>query len=245
MWKRIGIGVLVVILLVAGAGLFVKEKVERQFEQFIRSEMERKAQEEVLAVEAAMKKESLKLEVAEEKVDVATEVIPNEVEVIIEAEVAEEEVLEVAVEEVIKEEPVQTESTTDPIDEVPEVIQNEVKEPSAVEEVVVTSEEPLYDSVEEPTVAIEENESSEVVKEELPFDLVLSDDYEADKQKAMALAFKRLTPEQISRLMSISSGGFTPEEKQEAKQMFYGNFSAEEQEWILVVYSKYYLNKES
>jgi len=65
-------------------------------------------------------------------------------------------------------------------------------------------------------------------------------DFERDKKIAMDLALSRLTAHQISRLIDISSGGFSPEEKKEAKEMFYSNFTAEEQEWILGIYTKYY-----
>lgn len=60
-----------------------------------------------------------------------------------------------------------------------------------------------------------------------------------DKAQAMALAVKRLSPEQIKRLMTISKGGFTAEEKAEALEMFYENFTKEEQEWILLKFEEY------
>jgi hypothetical protein len=60
-----------------------------------------------------------------------------------------------------------------------------------------------------------------------------------DKAQAMALAMKRLSPEQIRRLMTISKGGFTVEEKAEALKMFYENFTKEEQEWILLKFEEY------
>ncbi len=88
--------------------------------------------------------------------------------------------------------------------------------------------EAIEEEVEEP---VEETPSVEEVEEEVDW---------AEKAKAYDMAMSRLTSDQISRLYEMSNGGFTPEEKKEAKAMFYANFTAEEQEWILEMYRKYY-----
>ncbi len=83
-------------------------------------------------------------------------------------------------------------------------------------------------------------EISKVVKEKKE---EVKYDYGADKSEALKLAMSKLTALQISRLIEISSGGFTASEKQEAKDMFYSNFTSEEQNWILGVYQRYYSEK--
>ena len=83
-------------------------------------------------------------------------------------------------------------------------------------------------------------EISKVVKEKKE---EVKYDYGADKSEALKLAMSKLTALQISRLIEISSGGFTASERQEAKDMFYSNFTNEEQNWILGVYQRYYSEK--
>lgn len=100
-----------------------------------------------------------------------------------------------------------------------DVSKDEIHETSTLEESNKNSEEKTLD-----------DETIEAAKE---------DAKTTDKAQAMALAVKRLSPEQIKRLMTISKGGFTAEEKAEALEMFYENFTKEEQEWILLKFEEY------
>ncbi len=105
------------------------------------------------------------------------------------------------------------------------VVESE-KEKEVVEKNIVTEEE-KGPKAEEKTL---DDETIEAAK---------NDAKAKDKVQAMALAVKKLSPEQIKRLLTISKGGFTSEEKAEALEMFYENFTEEEQEWILSKFEEY------
>jgi len=111
------------------------------------------------------------------------------------------------------------ENTASDIEEPEESSKDEINETSTKEESNKKSEEKTLD-----------DETIEAAKD---------DAKTTDKAQAMALAVKRLSPEQIKRLMTISKGGFTAEEKAEALEMFYENFTKEEQEWILLKFDEY------
>ena len=111
-------------------------------------------------------------------------------------------------------------------------VENNVSSENINQEIVVENGEN--------TDLVEESEVSD--KQTLDDETIESAKDEAktkDKAQAMALAVKRLSPEQIKRLMTIAKGGFTVEEKAEALDMFYENFTEEEQEWILLKFEEY------
>lgn len=222
MIKKVLITLLIVLLLAGGVAYYSFKKLESQFDNFMMSRVEanhaetESTNEEILTVEVEeettveIKDEFKEVPSKEEVVEEATEVVSNGESV--EDTTEETTVVEVVSEVTSSDEVVKASTEELPVDEETQVVEDET-------------------SIETSTIETVEETNEEVYTEE---------QFQKDKLKAMELALRKLTPSQISRLMDLSSGGFTPEEKEEAKAMFYSNFTADEQTWILGIYDKYY-----
>lgn len=257
MLKKILIGLLIVLILAGSGALYAYKKLESQFESFIFAEVERKqaAAEKVLdeKISAAALEAEKAMELAEVKLneersaaviktyfdDIRSE-YPEGKEVYIESLIPSASV-ENTVEETddTKKEDTQVSSNNSSSDS-----SNAASDSSSASSTEVTTSNTTSSVAEsnetrEEVVAVE-TASEQTAAEESSEEVYTKEDFERDKKIAMDLAMSRLTASQISRLIDISSGGFSPEEKVEAKEMFYSNFSAEEQEWIMDIYTKYY-----
>jgi len=250
MWKKIIIGLLVVTMAVGAAGMYTYRKVEAQFESFIMAEVERKRAEAEAAIEEKLQEEA----------DKALEAKLNEVEEVVELD--DEEIPLGSVEPPTTEETTEdsneessdqtstegsSEQASTSSEEENTTVEKDTSEQTASTETTEQKETKPENKTAAETTQKQTTESKpketvqETVKEEEVVEEVYTEsDFERDKKIAMDLALSRLTAKQISRLIDISAGGFTPEEKQEAKEMFYSNFTADEQAWILDIYTKYY-----
>ena len=229
MLKKILIGILIVLILMSSAAYYGYKKIEAQFESFIIAEVERRRAETEAILEKKIEEQT------KEIVSEATQEIKDD---IIIADNIITDVTETAIDSTM----VVMEQDTEPLGA------TEVSEEQSSNEVTnntqttkpVNSSTPSKNQTNVSETAEETSEQTEVAVSEDIETTYTKADFERDKKIAMDLALSRLTAHQISRLIDISSGGFSPEEKKEAKEMFYSNFTAEEQEWILDIYTKYY-----
>ena len=242
MLKKIGIGFLILLVIGAVAGFVIKDRMEKEFEQFMMKEIERKAEEEVKSLEGELEA-SIDLpddeEILSEVEDEANTLVDENSEVDADSDKKEPDTTKSE----NPSEPAQPENSSEPEDS-HATETGKTEEVVAKEEVELENPEdagdkeiPESEELEKPVEAEENSEIVEVSEE------ISEETYKSDKNKAMALALKRLSLDQIKRLMEISKDGFTAEEKAEAKEMFYNNFTKEEQEWIMSIYESYYVKE--
>lgn len=232
MLKKILIGLLVVILLAGSAAYIGYKKLEAQFESFIMAEVERKQAEVSKALE---EKISNAEQVAQEKLDemdkkITTIVVGPVFSDLMDSESQDLVVIEepeIPAAAIVPQESVKKTEEKNESDANNQVVDQSQKTDKASDKVEERSNEDVGEVVDD----------TQVVASDAPY---TQTDFERDKKKALELAISKLTTSQISRLIDMSSDGFTVEEKVEAKEMFYSNFTAEEQAWILDIYTKYY-----
>lgn len=254
MFKKILIGLLIIVILGSSFAYYSYKKIEAQFESFILAEVEKKQAAATKALE-----DKLAAEIDASEAESSTEVVDEQTP-------EETDTSETTSTETTDNESTTNESTTDDNiqsgsgseeTETDDTSQSETSsETGTSNETETTSQNDSSSQtdttesgdedsateetqVEEKQAETKEPEPVEVV-EEVEEEPYTEEDFERDKKVALDLAMSRLSGSQISRLIDISSGGFTPTEKQEAKEMFYSNFTAAEQDWILGIYEKYY-----
>jgi len=225
MLKKILIGILIVMTLIGSAAYYGYKKIEAQFESFIIAEVERRRAETEAILEKKIE-EQTKVIVANATQDIKDDIII--------ADNIITDVTETAIDSTM----VVMEQDTEPLGA------TEVSEEQSSDDVTNNAQttKPVNSNTttsNQTSVSDTSEQTEDTVIEEVETTYTKAD-FERDKKIAMDLALSRLTAHQISRLIDISSGGFSPEEKKEAKEMFYSNFTAEEQEWILGIYTKYY-----
>lgn len=225
MLKKILIGILIVMTLMGSAAYYGYKKIEAQFESFIIAEVERRRAETEAILEKKIE-EQTKVIVANATQDIKDDIII--------ADNIITDVTETAIDSTM----VVMEQDTEPLGA------TEVSEEQSSDDVTNNAQttKPVNSNTttsNQTSVSDTSEQTEDTVIEEVETTYTKAD-FERDKKIAMDLALSRLTAHQISRLIDISSGGFSPEEKKEAKEMFYSNFTAEEQEWILGIYTKYY-----
>jgi len=225
MLKKILIGILIVMTLMGSAAYYGYKKIEAQFESFIIAEVERRRAETEAILEKKIE-EQTKVIVANATQDIKDDIII--------ADNIITDVTETAIDSAM----VVMEQDTEPLGA------TEVSEEQSSDDVTNNAQttKPVNSNTttsNQTSVSDTSEQTEDTVIEEVETTYTKAD-FERDKKIAMDLALSRLTAHQISRLIDISSGGFSPEEKKEAKEMFYSNFTAEEQEWILGIYTKYY-----
>ncbi len=225
MLKKILIGILIVMTLMGSAAYYGYKKIEAQFESFIIAEVERRRAETEAILEKKIE-EQTKVIVANATQDIKDDIIISDNIIT--------DVTETAIDSTM----VVMEQDTEPLGA------TEVSEEQSSDDVTNNTQttKPVNSNTttsNQTSVSDTSEQTEDTVIEEVETTYTKAD-FERDKKIAMDLALSRLTAHQISRLIDISSGGFSPEEKKEAKEMFYSNFTAEEQEWILGIYTKYY-----
>jgi len=248
MLKKILIGVMIVIVLFSSFAFYAYKKLEAQFESFIMAEVERQQAEVTKALEEKMEIAAKEAEAIAEAAAIKAEVERSKV--IINDYFADNrnahpnirafELEALTLDPSSNETDQASESndlTTKNNDNVTSEVNTQVETTTSTQTEANTNSN--VQTTESTQTETTQTESTVEEKEEV-VEVYTKKDFDKDKKIAMELAMSRLTASQISRLIDISSGGFSPEEKQEAKEMFYSNFTAKEQNWILDIYTKYY-----
>ncbi|MBI9014134.1 MAG: hypothetical protein JEZ08_18000 [Clostridiales bacterium] len=238
MLKKILIGVMIVIVLFSSVAFYAYKKLEAQFESFIMAEVERQQAQVAKALEDKMEAATAEAELIAEAATIKMEAERSNA--IIGAYFADIRNTHPNGKD-FELEPLIITASDEETDQEIESNDSIQKTNDSTQKTETTTNVQITTATQIETSSVSNTQTIETkVEEKEEVEVYTKKDFDRDKKIAMELAMSRLTASQISRLIDISSGGFSPEEKQEAKDMFYSNFTAEEQNWILDIYTKYY-----